>query len=75
MAATPREYPTDVKIYLDDEDITKLVFGEDTITLTDLQNSWRDIDITPYVKYAGLHKLRITAGAGVGRVDAKISMQ
>lgn len=68
-------YPTGVKIYLDDEDITKNIFGEDVITLSDLQNIWRNLDITPYLKYAGLHKLRITAESGVGRVDAKISIK
>lgn len=67
-------YPTDVRVFIDDEDITKGVFGTDTITLTDLENTWRNIDITPYLKYAGLHKLRITAESGVGRVDAKISI-
>jgi hypothetical protein len=73
--ATPREYPTGIKVYIDDEDITRLAFGEDTITLTEFDNAWRDIDITPYLKYAGLHKLRITAEAGVGRVDAKITIR
>lgn len=68
-------YPTGVKVFLDDEDITKQIFGEETITLTDLENAWRNIDITPYIKYAGLHKLRITAESGVGRVDAKISIR
>lgn len=68
-------YPTGIRVYLDDEDITKVVFGVDTIELTDLENTWRNIDITPYVKYAGLHKLRVTAEAGVGRVDAKISIR
>lgn len=73
MAAS--SYPTDIKVYIDDEDITKSVFGEDAITLTDLENTWRNIDITPYVKYVGLHKLRITAEAGVGRVDAKVTIR
>lgn len=65
-------YPTGIRVFIDDEDITKQIFGAETITLTDLQNSWRNIDITPYVKYVGLHKLRITAEGGAGRVDAKI---
>lgn len=72
MATTPRDYPTGIKVYIDDIDVTKTIFGDDTLTLTDLENSWRDIDITSFVKYAGLHKLRITAESGVGRVDAKI---
>jgi hypothetical protein len=69
-----RTYPTDVKVFIDDLDVTKMIFGEDTITLTDLQNTWRNIDITPYVRYAGLHKLRITAAAGVGRVEARVAI-
>lgn len=68
-------YPTGVKIFLDDEDITKNIFGEEVITLTDLENTWRDLDITPYVKYVGLHKLRITAETGVGRVDARVEIR
>lgn len=73
--ATAVSYPVEVKVFLDDEDITKAVFGDEVITLTDLQNTWRNLDITPYVKYAGLHKLRITAVSGVGRVDAKITIR
>lgn len=68
-------YPTGIRVFIDDEDITEAVFGEETIELSDLQNAWRNMDITPYIKYAGLHKLRITAEAGVGRVDAKISIR
>lgn len=70
-----REYPTDVKVFIDDQDVTKMIFGDDTITLTDLENTWRDIDLTPFVQYTGLHKLRITAGSGIGRVDAKVSIR
>lgn len=68
-----RSYPTGIKVYIDDEDVTRSIFGEDVITLTDFNNTWRQIDITPYVKYVGLHKLRITCEGGVGRVDAKIT--
>lgn len=73
MAAS-RTYPTGVKVFIDDEDITKAVFGADTIELSDAQNAWRNVDITPYLKYAGLHKLRITTEAGVGRVDARVAI-
>lgn len=68
-------YPTGIKVFLDDEDITKAVFGAETIELSDLENTWRNVDITPYVKYVGLHKLRITAEAGIGRVDAKVTIR
>lgn len=68
-------YPADIKVWIDDEDVTRMIFGEDTITLSDLENTWRNIDITPYVKYVGLHKLRITAESGIGRVDAKITIR
>lgn len=73
--AVVASYPTGIKIFIDDEDITKIIFGTEVIELTDLENTWRDIDITPYVKYSGTHKLRITAESGVGRVDAKITMR
>lgn len=73
--ATTVSYPTGIKVFIDDEDITKAVFGDDIIELTDFMNTWRNVDITPYVKYAGLHKLRITCEAGIGRVDAKIKVR
>lgn len=68
-------YPSDVKVFIDDEDITKRIFGQDTITLTDVNNIFHDINIAPYVKYPGRHKLKITAASGAGRVDARISIK
>ena len=55
-------YPTDVKVFIDDTDITKWFFGEDTITLDDSNNTWRNIDITPFVRDQGYHKVIVTAG-------------
>jgi len=72
MAAA--SFPTDVKVFIDDQDITKAVFGTDTVTLTDAEHEWTKIDISKYLKYPGTHKLKITAGSGVGRVDARVKL-
>jgi len=68
-------YPTDVKVFLDGKDITKYIFGTDTIVLSNVNNTWRNIDITPHIKGPGLHKIEITAATGVGRVEARVEVQ
>ena len=68
-------YPTDVKVFIDDVDITKWFFGQETITLDDANNTWRNIDITPFVKGKGYHKVTVTAGGGVGRVEARVEIK
>lgn len=73
--ATAAAYPTDVKVFIDDEDITKEIFGADFITLDDLHRVWSNIDITSYLHYVGNHTLKVTCGAGVGRVEARISIK
>lgn len=71
MAAS---FPAECKVFIDEIDCTYWLFGSDTITPTELQHRWRDIDISMYVKGAGLHTLKVTANSGVGRVDARIEL-
>lgn len=74
MAVQPA-YPTDVKVYIDGDDITFRIFGVDTIELSDVNNLFHDIDITPYIRSPGRHKLTITSVSGVGRVEARVSLR
>lgn len=72
--ATPPSFPSDCKVFIDDLDCTFWMFGSDTITPTEIQHRWRGIDISQWVKVPGLHTIRITAVAGVGRVDARVEI-
>jgi len=67
-------YPTDVKVFIDGKDVTKYIFGTDTIVLSDVNNTWRDIDIGPHLRGPGLHTIEITAATGVGRVEARVEI-
>ena len=67
-------YPTGVKIFIDEQDATKWIFGTDTITLSNLENTWRNIDITSFIKGPGLHTIEITAEGGVGRVETRLEI-
>lgn len=71
MAAT---YPTGVKIYVDDEDVTYWVFDADTIDLDDSNFRFSDIDLTPFCSTPGEHKIEITCDSGIGRVEARLEM-
>lgn len=68
-------YPTDVKVFIDDKDVTKFIWGSETITLSEVNNTWRNIDISQFIRGPGLHKIEITAGTGVGRVEARVEMK
>lgn len=67
-------YPTDVKIFIDGNDVTKLIFGTDVVTLTNVENTWRKIDISTYLRGEGMHVLEVTAGGGTGRVEARLEI-
>ena len=67
-------YPTDISIFIDDEDVTFWLFGVDTISPDDWDNTYRDIDISGFVRDAGMHIIRVEAGAGVGRVEARLEI-
>jgi len=67
-------YPTDVKVFIDGVDVTKWIFGVDTVTLTNVDNTWRDIDISSFIKGVGIHQIQVTAGGGVGRVEARVEI-
>ena len=68
-------YPTNIRIFIDDEDVTFWLFGTDTITPDEWDDTYRDIDISGFVRGEGLHKLEITTEAGAGRVEARLEIQ
>lgn len=67
-------FPENVKIYIDSIDITQVAFGVSTLTITELNRVWRDIDISSFVTSPGIHTLRVECTGGVGRVEAKIKI-
>lgn len=68
-------YPTNVRVFIDDVDVTFWIFGTETLALDDLNKTFRNIDISSYVKGEGEHKLEITCEGNVGRVEARIKLQ
>ncbi len=43
-------YPTGLKMYIDGIDCTYYIFGANSFNPSALQNTFRDIDITPYLR-------------------------
>lgn len=69
-----RIYPENVRLFIDGKDVTSWVFGSDTISPTDAQYLWSNIDITQFVRAKGNHIIEITAETGVGRVEVVVTM-
>jgi len=67
-------YPEEVRIFIDGKDVTDWVFGQDTINPSREKYSWQNIDITQFVRSKGVHTIKITAEAGVGRVEAVVKV-
>ncbi len=67
-------YPSDVRVYIDGRDVTKYIFGSETIELSDVNNTWKNIDISSFLRGHGSHKVEVTAGAGVGRVEVRLEI-
>jgi hypothetical protein len=67
-------FPAECRVYIDNIDCTQWLFGSDTITPTEIQHRWRKVDISQYVKGAGLHTLKVVPTSGVGRLDARIEL-
>ncbi len=67
-------YPTGLKVYLDDIDITYYIFGADTFDASDTKHIARDIDLTSFISVAGVHHIVVSAEAGSGRVDCRVEI-
>lgn len=69
-------YPTGIKLFIDGKDATYYIFGVNKLDPTIDVNTWRDIDITPYLrKSPGRHTLKLTAENGNGRVEARVEIR
>lgn len=69
-------YPEGVKIYIDDVDVTRWLFDVEELALSDINNTFRNIDITPYlVGGAGDHKITVACDDGVGRVEIRLELE
>jgi len=47
-------YPTGLKIFVDGIDATYYIFGKNTFDPDEINNTFRDIDITPYLRKIGI---------------------
>ena len=70
-----RTYPTGIRIYVDDEDVTYWIFGAETLELYDVEFRFTDIDLSPFCAEPGEHKLTVTCDEGVGRVEARLEIE
>lgn len=69
-------YPIGVKVFVDDVDVTRWLFDQETIPLSDINNTFRAIDLTPYlVGGAGDHTLSVQCDEGVGRVEMRLEIE
>lgn len=84
-------YPTGVKIFIDGVDCTYYITGYDAFDPTGLNNTFRDVNITPYLRrstsvakmvdrnYKGsdsdLHTIEIIAADGNGRAECRVEVR
>lgn len=69
-------YPSGMKLYIDGKDATYYVFGVNQLDPSSELNTWRNIDITPYLrKTPGLHLIEMTAANGNGRVECRVEIR
>lgn len=69
-------YPSGLKIFIDGKDATYYIFGSNTFEPSSLLDTWRDIDISTYLrKVDGLHTIEITAQNGNGRVECRVEVR
>ncbi len=69
-------YPVGLKIYIDGKDATYYIFGVQTITPTASLNTWRDINISQYLKRTpGIHTIEIIPTSGAGRCDVRLEIR
>lgn len=69
-------YPTGIKVYIDDKDCTYYLFGVKSLDPTAINNTWRDIDISGYIRQTpGIHTIKIVPAAGAGRADVRVEIR
>lgn len=69
-------YPAGLKLFIDGKDATWYIFGADTIDPSSERDTWRNIDISGYLrKTPGLHTIEITSQNGNGRVECRVEIR
>lgn len=69
-------YPIGMKLFIDGKDATYYIFGKNTFDPSSLLDTWRDIDITPYLrKTPGMHTIEVTSQNGNGRVECRVEIR
>lgn len=62
-------YPVGVRIFIDGKDVSSWVFSDSSVDPSRERFSWKNVDITQFVRTKGVHTIEITAEEGVGRVE------
>jgi hypothetical protein len=69
-------YPSGLKIFIDGKDATYYITGSNTFDPDVDRNTFRDIDIAPYLrKTPGIHTIEITAEDGNGRAECRVEIR
>jgi len=68
-------YPIMITVSIDGKDVTQSLFGVQSITPTDLQNTFKDIDITPFIRGPGTHSIAVYTVSGAGQVETRIEVR
>lgn len=69
-------YPSGIQIYVDGKNCTYYITGSNTFDPTVDLNTFRDIDIGPYLrKTPGIHTVEITAQDGNGRAEVRVEIR
>lgn len=69
-------YPSGVRVFIDGKDVTYYIFSQDSIDPSSEQNTWRNIEITRYLRNTpGLHTIEVTAENGNGRVETRVEIR
>ena len=69
-----QQYPVGVKVFIDDVDATKWLFGETELNPDAVYNTWRNIDISSFINTPGIHRIKVTCTGGVGRVESRVEV-
>lgn len=69
------EYPIMVTVFIDGNDVTRTLFGADAINPSDQQNTYKNLDISSFIRGPGSHYVEIYTTSGVGQVEARVEVR
>lgn len=67
-------YPENIRVWIDNVDITRWIFGSSILSPDEDLNIWRNIDISSFVRGAAVHTLKVTCESR-GKVEARIAIR